>query len=114
LVSEKGKSADAYPKYQAVRVESDGLFLAVFTDFDIQSKTLAERAVWKFLQEHPDAKFDAVTVNPPYLYGPVIHEVSSWSRINASTLKLYKLLSDPLPQDEKDLGTWAGDHLHVS
>ncbi len=44
------------------------------------SKTLAERAAWK-LYEDAKAKggleWDLVTLNPPFVYGPVIHEVAT-------------------------------------
>jgi len=34
----------------------------------VGAKTLAERAVWKFADEHKDV--DVTVVNPPYLFGP--------------------------------------------
>ncbi|KAF9016980.1 NAD(P)-binding protein [Hymenopellis radicata] len=33
------------------------------------AKTLAERALWKFADEHPD--MDVTTINPPFIYGPL-------------------------------------------
>ena len=50
------------------------------------SKTLAERAAWAFAAEHAGkARFDVVTLNPPYVYGPVIHEVDKPENLNEST-----------------------------
>ncbi|KAI0716138.1 NAD(P)-binding protein [Cerioporus squamosus] len=44
------------------------------------SKTLAERAAWKFYEDER-AKggliWDLVTLNPPLVYGPLIHEVTT-------------------------------------
>ncbi|PWY97629.1 NAD(P)-binding protein [Testicularia cyperi] len=56
------------------------------------SKTLAEKTVWDFLAQHKPT-FDAATVNPPQIYGPIIHEVKSESAINTSSSlpwQLYK------------------------
>jgi len=42
------------------------------------SKALAEKAAWDFVEKNKDAiGWDLVTLNPPYVFGPTIHEVSS-------------------------------------
>ena len=47
------------------------------------SKTFAERAAWDFVEnEKPD--FSLTTINPPMIYGPVAHEVSSLESLNTS------------------------------
>jgi len=33
-------------------------------------KTLAEKEIWKYAEDHPDV--DITTINPPYLYGPIL------------------------------------------
>jgi nucleoside-diphosphate-sugar epimerase len=38
------------------------------------SKTLAERAAWEFVETHQPA-WDLATINPPFVYGPLIQEV---------------------------------------
>jgi nucleoside-diphosphate-sugar epimerase len=49
------------------------------------SKTLAERAAWEFVKDPANgAKFDLVTVNPPMVFGPVVHYLSSLESINTS------------------------------
>ncbi|KAL4941884.1 hypothetical protein BDV06DRAFT_235783 [Aspergillus oleicola] len=53
------------------------------------SKTFAEKASWKFIeQEKPP--FDLVTLNPPLVYGPVIHhlENQSLSGLNNSNQRI--------------------------
>ena len=38
-----------------------------------KSKTLAERAVWDFIDSLPEgAEFDAVTINPGFILGPIL------------------------------------------
>lgn len=54
------------------------------------SKTLAEKSVWNFLEQHKPS-FDAATVNPPNIYGPIIHEVKSEDAINTSSAEPWKL-----------------------
>ncbi|SPO27389.1 related to methylglyoxal reductase (NADPH-dependent) [Ustilago trichophora] len=54
------------------------------------SKTLAERSVWSFLDQHKPT-FDAATVNPPQIYGPIIHQVKSEDAINTSSAEPWKL-----------------------
>ena len=51
------------------------------------SKTLAERAAWKFMEDHKgEANFDLVVLNPPFVYGPVQHEVDKPEDLNTSML----------------------------
>ncbi|SJX62559.1 related to methylglyoxal reductase (NADPH-dependent) [Sporisorium reilianum f. sp. reilianum] len=54
------------------------------------SKTLAEKSVWTFLEQHKPS-FDAAIVNPPQIYGPIIHEVKSEAAINTSSAEPWKL-----------------------
>ncbi|KAJ7657233.1 D-lactaldehyde dehydrogenase [Mycena polygramma] len=42
------------------------------------SKVLAERAAWDFVEKHKgEIGWDLVALNPPYVHGPMIHEVST-------------------------------------
>lgn len=54
------------------------------------SKTLAEKSVWDFLRQHKPT-FDAATVNPPNIYGPIIHQIKSEEAINTSSAEPWKL-----------------------
>ncbi|KAI0313516.1 D-lactaldehyde dehydrogenase [Amylostereum chailletii] len=54
------------------------------------SKTLAEKAAWEFYEKNKNnVGWDIVTINPPYIWGPPIHEVSKASSLNASLADLY-------------------------
>lgn len=52
------------------------------TDYSA-SKTLAEQAFWKFLKDEKTS-FDGVTINPPLVFGPIIHQVGSVESLNTS------------------------------
>ncbi|KZS90133.1 NAD(P)-binding protein [Sistotremastrum niveocremeum HHB9708] len=81
-VETKGKKASAFDKYLA-------------------SKTLAEQAAWNFVEEHKaDITWDLVTILPPYIFGPIIHEVHSYESLNTSTLDLYTTVKgERAPED---------------
>ncbi|KAF8608357.1 dihydroflavonol-4-reductase [Ceratobasidium sp. AG-I] len=70
----------------------------------VGSKALAEKAAWDFI-ENEKPGFDLVTICPPMLYGPVIQEVTSMKKLNASSTKFYSIFNG----EEKDLtnvGVW--------
>lgn len=57
------------------------------------SKTLAERAAWAFVRDPRNAvRFDLVTVNPPLVFGPVVHHVASLDSINTSNARIVDCL----------------------
>ncbi|KAI0200540.1 putative NAD dependent epimerase/dehydratase [Astrocystis sublimbata] len=60
----------------------DGLTGAPGTTYRV-SKTLAERAAWDF-KEREKPNFDIATVNPPLVFGPVVHRLASLADINTS------------------------------
>ena len=65
-VAVKGKDADQFSKYCA-------------------SKTIAERAAWNFyINNKQSFSWDMVVINPPYVFGPILHEVRSISDLNTS------------------------------
>nr|ODO02275.1 D-lactaldehyde dehydrogenase [Cryptococcus depauperatus CBS 7855] len=49
----------------------------------LASKTLAERALWEFIKDEKPS-WDAVAINPPFVYGPVIHQCDSPEKLNTS------------------------------
>jgi nucleoside-diphosphate-sugar epimerase len=55
------------------------------------SKTLAERSAWKFLEEH-HPHFDIITILPPLVFGPCIHDVQL-STLNESNSQIWALVS---------------------
>ncbi|KAK4067279.1 uncharacterized protein Triagg1_7722 [Trichoderma aggressivum f. europaeum] len=56
------------------------------------SKALAERAVWKWAEEHKDAPFDVVTITPPWIFGPYVTELTSTAHLSESVRLVYNLL----------------------
>ncbi|KAI0733665.1 NAD(P)-binding protein [Fomitopsis betulina] len=49
------------------------------------SKTLAEKAAWDFVEKNKaKLAWDLVVLNPPYVFGPAIHEVGSPEALNES------------------------------
>ncbi|EIN05399.1 D-lactaldehyde dehydrogenase [Punctularia strigosozonata HHB-11173 SS5] len=84
-VEEKGRDAAAMQKYRA-------------------SKTLAEKAAWDLYNKNKSSVgWDLVVLNPPYVFGPVIHDVSSPSSLNTSMLDWY----DTVVKGTKDENTLA-------
>ncbi|KAG7443070.1 D-lactaldehyde dehydrogenase [Guyanagaster necrorhizus] len=68
---EKGRDASSLAKYSA-------------------SKTLAEKAAWAFYEKHkPEIKWDISVINPPWVIGPAIHEVTTVDSLNASSKHWY-------------------------
>ncbi|KAK4228905.1 hypothetical protein QBC38DRAFT_473724 [Podospora fimiseda] len=53
------------------------------------SKTLAEKAAWDFVSDPSNgAKFDLATINPPMVFGPVVHYLSTLESINTSNARI--------------------------
>ncbi|KAK7002479.1 D-lactaldehyde dehydrogenase [Favolaschia claudopus] len=74
-VEEKGREASNAAKYRA-------------------SKTLAERAAWDFHSKHKaEVAWDVVALNPPMVFGPIIHEVSSPHAQNTSSQTMYDVFT---------------------
>jgi nucleoside-diphosphate-sugar epimerase len=55
------------------------------------SKTFAEKAAWKFVEEEKP-NFDVATVNPPLVFGPVKKETSSLKQVNTSNERVLELI----------------------
>ncbi|KAI1497193.1 3-beta hydroxysteroid dehydrogenase/isomerase family protein [Biscogniauxia marginata] len=57
----------------------------------LASKTFAEKAAWDFVKDEKP-NFTLTTMNPPMVYGPVIHSLSSLDSINTSNARFVSLL----------------------
>ncbi|KAF9064341.1 hypothetical protein BDP27DRAFT_1384769 [Rhodocollybia butyracea] len=76
-VQQKGKNASQVSKYRA-------------------SKTLAEKAAWEFYNTNKaKVSWDLVTMNPPFVYGPVISDISSPSALGTSAGDWYNSIVRP-------------------
>ncbi|RPD65277.1 NAD(P)-binding protein [Lentinus tigrinus ALCF2SS1-7] len=70
-VKEKGKDATPLAKYRT-------------------SKTLAERAAWDFWNKHKsEVSWDLVVLNPPFVFGPFLHDVDKPENLNESAREFY-------------------------
>ncbi|THH09441.1 hypothetical protein EW145_g2001 [Phellinidium pouzarii] len=73
-VREKGRAASQWAKYCA-------------------SKTLAERAAWDFVEKHKsEISWDLTVLNPPYVFGPILHEVVAPDALNSSVAAFYEAI----------------------
>ncbi|KAJ7657253.1 hypothetical protein DFH06DRAFT_1197770 [Mycena polygramma] len=76
-VAELGREASPISKYRA-------------------SKTLAERAAWDFVEKHKsEIGWDLVVLNPPFVFGPTIHETPTPEALNTSARQFYTILTEP-------------------
>ncbi|KAJ7088136.1 hypothetical protein C8R44DRAFT_819529, partial [Mycena epipterygia] len=74
-------------------------------------KSLAEKAAWDFKNTN-DVPWDVVTLCPPFIFGPVIHECSRAEDLNESVDLLYKAVIKGLP-DEAALVRPRGNWIDV-
>ncbi|OSD07837.1 NAD-P-binding protein [Trametes coccinea BRFM310] len=93
-VKEKGRDASAPAKYRA-------------------SKTLAERAAWEFYEKNKDTlSWDLVVLNPPFVFGPAIHDVDVPENLNESAREWYlNVVKGKLDNDA--LATVGASHVDV-
>ncbi|EPQ50349.1 NAD P-binding protein [Gloeophyllum trabeum ATCC 11539] len=93
-VEEKGRDALVMNKYRA-------------------SKTLAEKAAWEFVEKNKGSiGWDLVVLNPPYVFGPIIHDVPGPDQINTSMAEFYNTLLKGA-KDEKTLATLGNCWIDV-
>ncbi|KIJ48633.1 hypothetical protein M422DRAFT_28366 [Sphaerobolus stellatus SS14] len=78
------------------------------------SKVLAERAAWEFVDSHKNhINWDLITLQPPFIFGPVIHEVHSPSSLNTSSAAFLNFLKNEPPKSSKDLTASSGSYVDV-
>ncbi|KIJ56201.1 hypothetical protein M422DRAFT_219369 [Sphaerobolus stellatus SS14] len=88
-VEEKGKDALAIHKYRT-------------------SKALAERSAWDFVKVNKgEIEFDIVTLNPPLVWGPTLHDVPSASSLNTSLVNLHALIKGEKEPSGEPGGNWV-------
>ncbi|KAK6227637.1 NAD dependent epimerase/dehydratase [Colletotrichum tabaci] len=63
------------------------------------SKKLAEEAAWKFIAEEKP-NFDLVTMNPPMVYGPVIHHLDNFDSLNTSNQRIRDFIQGKIKDNE--------------
>ncbi|KAF5347603.1 hypothetical protein D9756_010684 [Leucocoprinus leucothites] len=87
-VEEKGVDAQPMSKYRA-------------------SKTLAEKAAWKFYEENKaNVNWELVVINPPFVFGPPIHEITGGpANLNTSLKAWYDAIVSGGPKTQEFLYT---------
>ncbi|OQE28023.1 hypothetical protein PENFLA_c005G04338 [Penicillium flavigenum] len=61
------------------------------------SKTFAEKAAWTFIEkEKPN--FDIATINPPLVFGPIVHYLNSLESLNTSNQRLRNLIQGQMKE----------------
>ncbi|KAJ5214163.1 hypothetical protein N7449_001332 [Penicillium cf. viridicatum] len=61
------------------------------------SKTFAEKAAWSFVEkEKPN--FDLATINPPLVFGPIVHYLNSPEAINTSNQRLRNIVQGEMKE----------------
>ncbi|KAI1812304.1 hypothetical protein GGS20DRAFT_30020 [Poronia punctata] len=72
------------------------------------SKTFAERAAWRFVEENKP-NFSLAVCNPPLVLGPVVHHLESLSSINTSNERIRDIISGA----SRNSCPPTGNHLFV-
>ncbi|KAJ6179554.1 hypothetical protein N7519_010015 [Penicillium mononematosum] len=61
------------------------------------SKTFAEKAAWTFIEkEKPN--FNIATINPPLVFGPIVHYLNSLESLNTSNQRLRNLIQGQMKE----------------
>lgn len=69
------------------------------------SKTFAEKAAWDFVEkEKPN--FDIATINPPLVFGPIVHYLNSLEAINTSNKRFKDFVQGNLKDELPATGTF--------
>lgn len=102
--TEEEWNEDAIDDVKAKGKESTGLMKYM------ASKTLAERAAWELYRKHKASlPWDMVAINPPYIFGPNLHEVEKPENLNTSSKRWFDLFFKPIFSDQElyFAGNWV-------
>ena len=67
-----------------------------------------------YLKDNASAiNFDVSTVHPPFIYGPMIHQVKNLDAMNLSTAQIWNALKVPEGTSKEALGRYLGNHIDV-
>ncbi|OCK82210.1 NAD(P)-binding protein [Lepidopterella palustris CBS 459.81] len=67
------------------------------------SKTFAEKAAWEFVEKEKP-KFSIATINPPMVFGPVVHTIKSLDELNTSNERIRDALLGKMKDQIPDTG----------
>lgn len=77
-----------------------------FADSELASKTFAEKAAWKFVEEEKP-NFTVATINPPLVFGPIVHYLNSLDSLNTSNQRVRDLITGKFKDEVPETGTFA-------
>ncbi|KAF8342424.1 D-lactaldehyde dehydrogenase [Amanita rubescens] len=80
------------------------------------SKTLAEKAAWTIYRKNEkNVKWDLVVINPPFVFGPILHPCSSPAELNTSAKAWYNAIVVPNSsgQSNQQLATTGSCYIDV-
>ncbi|KAI1799324.1 NAD(P)-binding protein [Daldinia bambusicola] len=61
----------------------------------VSSKALAERAMWRWMDEHEDAGFTLATICPPWVFGPYVRAPATRAALSESVVLLDNIIDSP-------------------
>ena len=93
-MNEKGRLASAINKYRASKTLAEkGKMIYYKHTSQMFIPEITCIAAWSFVEDHKDEiNWDLVTINPPYVFGPILHQVKSIDTLNVSSLWFYNAL----------------------
>ncbi|CAD6566020.1 MAG: methylglyoxal reductase (NADPH-dependent) gre2 [Tremellales sp. Tagirdzhanova-0007] len=105
LYTEKDWNQDSVKQVEEKGANADG------TDSYRASKTLAEQAMWKFIEEEKPT-WEGVTINPPLVLGEVIHQCDKPEDLNTSVAGFYAWARGQKKDSDLpgQLGNWINVH----
>lgn len=71
----------------------------------IASKTFAEKAAWKFLEDKKP-NFVLATINPPLVFGPVVNYLNSLNALNTSNQRIRNIITGQYKTEIAETGTF--------
>ncbi|KDR70025.1 hypothetical protein GALMADRAFT_255392 [Galerina marginata CBS 339.88] len=84
-------------------VEAQGNKCAPMTIYRA-SKVLAEKGAWDFYEKHKtEVRWDVGVINPPFVFGPPIHDVTSLKSLNTSLQTWYDMVVAETPKTKETL-----------
>ncbi|KAJ4244576.1 methylglyoxal reductase (NADPH-dependent) gre2 [Fusarium torreyae] len=75
------------------------------------SKTFAEKAAWKFVEDEKP-NFTLATINPPLVFGPIVHYLNSLDRINTSNARFRDMILGKMHSKLAATGTFYWVDVH--
>ena len=69
------------------------------------SKKLAEAAAWEFVREEKP-QYTVATINPPFVFGPPLHDVASLKQLNTSNKRILMAIDGSFKQSIPPTGSW--------